>query len=74
MSYHFVITLQLGPGRFSWDGIHEALPGETRQEAFREILNKTRIEAASRGIHAAAGDFSTLFFSLEPNALTAVAA
>jgi hypothetical protein len=73
MTYHFVITLQLGPSRFSWDGTYEPQPGQSRQDVFRAILEDTRRAAASRGVNVDSGDFSTLFFSLEPNDLAAVA-
>lgn len=72
MTLHFIITMQLGPSRFSWDGTYEPQPGQSRQDAFRAILEGTKRAAADRGIHVVAGDFSTLFFSLEPNDLPAV--
>jgi hypothetical protein len=71
MTFHFIITAQFGAARFTWDDIHETKPGETRQDAYRTILDKTRLEVEKRGLTTRPGDFSTLFFSLEPNEIGA---
>lgn len=71
MEFHFIIAAQFGAARFTWDGIHKALRGETRQDAYRAVLDKTRCEVEKQGLAVTPGDFSILFFSLEPNQMEA---
>ena len=69
MTYHFIITVQLGAARISWDNLYEAEPNATRQSVYRAALAATRDMAERQGIPVRDGDFSVLFFSLEPNEL-----
>lgn len=65
MPHHFIITMAFGATQFGWDGTYTLAPGETRAEAYKAIVEKTKRIAASGGV--ATTRHATLFFSFEPN-------
>jgi hypothetical protein len=69
VTYHFIITAAFGPHRYNWDGTYVTKPGETRVEAYRALIEETKQRAAKAGMPV--DQFSTLFFSFEPNELAA---
>lgn len=71
--YHWVITLQWGgvnsSPMASLEGTFTPAPGQTRQQAFRQLRDHAIAENESAG-HQYQGEPVVIFFSLEPDELT----
>ncbi|MCP9949281.1 hypothetical protein [Actinomadura madurae] len=75
MEFHFIITLLFpggngrGMGYVTNNGTVSALPGETRQDLYRKVLEYMRDTVNAPGIAHA----NVVFFALDPNELPATA-